>query len=169
MRRLVLLAALLLSFTAPAGVAAGGCPTDPGGLVDRDTYRIGDLIQFFDSYTDFGDPGTTTIHFERPADGSALEYTAANVADGTWFLDLRLDSSSFVGRWNVTVTVDQTSGITTCTDVVTIRPLNAPNTAAIAPTNPPPDGPGPLTLAALGALVLATMLLFLRRQRASLP
>jgi hypothetical protein len=168
MRRLVLLAALLLSFTAPAGVAAGGCPTDPGGLVDRDTYRIGDLIQFFDSYTDFGDPGTTTIHFERPADGSALEYTAANVADGTWFLDLRLDSSSFVGRWNVTVTVDQTSGITTCTDVVTIRALNAPNTA-LAATTPSPDVPGPLTLAALDALVLATMLLFLRRQRPTLP
>lgn len=130
MRRFALLAAFVLSFAAPAGVAAGGCPTDPGGLVDRDTYRIGELIQFFDSYTDFGDPGTTTIHFERPTDSATLEYTAANIADGTWFLDLRLDSSSFVGRWNVTVTVDQTSGITTCTDVVAIRAVSAPNTDA---------------------------------------
>jgi hypothetical protein len=165
MRRFVLLAALVLSFAAPAGVAAGGCPTDPGGLVDRETYRIGDLIQFFDSYTDFGDPGTTTIHFERPADGAVLEYTAANIADGTWFLDLRLDSSSFVGRWDVTVTVDQTSGVTTCTDVVTIRALNAPNTALTAPTNVPP-APEPLVLAGGIAGALAVAALFLRRRGA---
>ena len=99
MRRFVLLAALALSFVAPSAVAAGGCPTDPGGLVDKDSYRIGELIQFFDSYTDFGDPGTTTIRFERPADGAVLDYTATNIADGTWFLDLQLDSNSFIGRW----------------------------------------------------------------------
>lgn len=167
MRRSVLLAALLLSFAAPPSVDAGGCPTDPGGLVDRDTYRIGDLIQFFDSYTDFGDPGTTTIHFERPADGAVLEYTAANIADGTWFLDLRLDSSEFVGLWDVTVTVDQTSGITTCTDVVTIRALTAPNTAVSAPTGAVPGGPEPLVLAGGIAGALAVAALFLRRRRAS--
>ena len=153
MRRFVLLAALALSFAAPSTVAAGGCPTDPGGLVDRDTYRIGELIQFFDSYTDFGDPGTTTIHFERAADGAILDYTATNIADGTWFLDLRLDSPSFVGRWNVTVTVDQTSGIDTCTDVVTIRPLNAPATDAIT-TTPPSRWLDPLALAALAGAAL---------------
>jgi hypothetical protein len=143
MRRFALLAALVLSFAAPAGVTAGGCPTDPGGLVDRETYRIGELIQFFDSYTDFGDPGTVTIHFERPADGATLDYTAFNVADGTWVLDLQLDSSSFVGLWNVTVTVDQTSGITTCTDVVTIRAVNAPSTdaASDATISPPQTDP----------------------------
>ena len=140
MRRFALLAALLASFAVPSGAAAGGCPTDPGGLVDRESYRIGELIQFFDSYTDFGDPGTVTIQFERPADGATLEYTATNIADGTWFLDLRLDSSSFIGRWNVTVTVDQTSGITTCKDVVTIRAVNAPNTAAASdPALPSPQ------------------------------
>ncbi len=167
MRRFVLLAALLLSFAAPATVAAGGCPTDPGGLVDEETYRVGELIQFFDSYTDFGDPGTTTIHFERPADGAVLDYTAANIADGTWFLDLRLDSSSFVGRWNVTVTVDQTSGISTCTDVVTILAIRAPSTDAIATAIPPSRGADPRagTVLLIGALAVAV--LYLRRQRAT--
>ena len=161
MRRLVLLAVLALSYVAPSTVAAGGCPTDPGGLVDKDSYRIGELIQFFDSYTDFGDPGTTTIRFERPADGAVLEYTATNIADGTWFLDLRLDSSSFVGRWDVTVTVDQTSGIDTCTDVVTIRALGAPSTDTIAT---PQRGRG------LDPLVIAMLIgaaIFIRRVRAS--
>ena len=148
MRRFVLLAALALSVVAPSTVAAGGCPTDPGGLVDKDSYRIGELIQFFDSYTDFGDPGTTTIHFERPADGAVLDYTATNIADGTWFLDLRLDSTSFVGRWDVTVTVDQTSGIDTCTDVVTIRALGAPSTDMIE-TRAPVRGLDLLVIAAL--------------------
>jgi hypothetical protein len=159
MRRFVLLAALALSFVAPSTAAAGGCPTDPGGLVDKDTYRIGELIQFFDSYTDFGDPGRTTIHFERPADGAALDYTATNIADGTWFLDLRLDSNSFVGRWDVTVTVDQTSGIDTCTDVVTIRPLTAPGTDTIATEPRSPD----IDLLVLVALVGAAI--FVRRAR----
>jgi hypothetical protein len=152
MRRLALLAAIGLSFAVPVGVAAGGCPTDPGGLVEKETYRVGELIQFFDSYTDFGDPGTTTVHFERQSDGAVREYTAANIADGTWFVDLRLDSSSFVGRWNVTVTVDQTSGITTCTDVVTIRALNAPNTG----TDPTASHPaGRLDVLALAIVVAA--------------
>jgi hypothetical protein len=164
MRRFALLAALLLPFAVPAGVAAGGCPTDPGGLVDRETYRIGELIQFFDSYTDFGDPGTVTIHFERPADGATLDYTAFNVADGTWVLDLQLDSSSFVGLWNVTVTVDQTSGITTCTDVVTIRAVNAPNTDAIASTTPQREGADPLGLAALAGGAFTAALYLLRRR-----
>lgn len=163
MRRSALLAALLLSFAAPTGVAAGGCPTDPGGLVDRETYRIGELIQFFDSYTDFGDPGTVTIHFERPADGATLDYTAFNVADGTWVLDLELDFSSFVGRWNVTVTVDQTSGITTCTDVVTIRAVNAPNTAAASDAAiPAPQDDLPLA-AFLTVLGLSAAVAFSRR------
>ena len=161
MRRFVLLAALALSFVAPSAVAAGGCPTDPGGLVDKDSYRIGELIQFFDSYTDFGDPGTTTIRFERPADGAVLEYTATNIADGTWFLDLRLDSSSFVGRWDVTVTVDQTSGIDTCTDVVTIRALGAPSTDTIAT---PQRGRG-LDLLVIAMLIGAAI--FIRLVRAS--
>jgi hypothetical protein len=166
MRRFVMLAALVLSFAAPSTVAAGGCPTDPGGLVDKDTYRIGELIQFFDSYTDFGDPGTTTIHFERPADGAVLDYTATNIADGTWFLDLRLDSSSFVGRWDVTVTVDQTSGIDTCTDVVTIRPLNAPGTDTIA-TPPSRQGLDWFALAIAMATATGVAMLSLRRRRAA--
>ena len=53
MRRFMLLVALLLSLAAPTTVVAGGCPTDPGGLVDKEAYRVGGLIQFFDSYTDF--------------------------------------------------------------------------------------------------------------------
>jgi hypothetical protein len=165
MRRFGLLVALLLSFAAPASVTAGGCPTDPGGLVERETYRVGGLIQFFDSYTDFGDPGTTTIQFERQSDGAVLEYTAANVADGSWFLNLELDSSSFVGRWDVTVTVDQTSGITTCTDVVTIRGINAPNTDAIATTTPLSLDVDPLAGAMLIIGILAVAGLYLRRQR----
>ena len=158
MRRFVLLAALALSLGVPGTVAAGGCPTDPDGLVDKDMYRIGELIQFFDSYTDFGDPGTTTIHFVRASDGTVLDYTATNIADGTWFLDLRLDSNSFVGRWDVTVTVDQTSGIDTCTDIVTIRALNTPGTDTIATPRRPDHGL--LTFAAL-----AGALIFIRRVR----
>jgi len=165
MRRFVLLAALLLSFAAPATVAGGGCPTDPGGLVDKETYRVGDLIQFFDSYTDFGDPGTTTIHFGRPADGAVLDYTAANIADGTWFVDLRLDSTTFIGRWNVTVTVDQTSGISTCTDVVTIRAMNAPGTDARASTVPVSRNADPLAVAMLIVVAFAGAALSLRRLR----
>ena len=165
MHRFALLAAIALSFAAPAGVAAGGCPTDPGGLVDKETYRVGELIQFFDSYTDYADPGTTTVHFERQADGAVLEYTAANIADGTWFVDLQLDSSSFVGTWNVTVTVDQTSGITTCTDVVTIRALNAPNTAVVSATIPHNGGLDPLALAALVAAAFAGAAGYVCRQR----
>ena len=165
MRRFMLLVALLLSLAAPTTVVAGGCPTDPGGLVDKEAYRVGGLIQFFDSYTDFGDPGTTTIHFERQTDGAVLDYTAANIADGTWFLDLRLDSTSFVGRWNVTVTVDQTSGISTCTDVVTIRALNAPGTDAVATTIPLAHRTDPLAGTALVIGALAAAALFLRRQR----
>ena len=167
MRRFVLLAALALSFVAPSTVAAGGCPTDPGGLVDKETYRIGELIQFFDSYTDFGDPGTTTIHFERPSDGAVLDYTATNIADGTWFLDLRLDSSSFVGRWDVTVTVDQTSGIDTCTDVVTIRALNAPGTDSATPASRPGLDWLVLVLTMAIATVSAVAMLSLRRRAAT--
>jgi hypothetical protein len=171
MRRFALLAAIALSFAAPASVAAGGCPTDPGGLVDKETYRVGELIQFFDSYTDFGDPGTTTIHFERQTDGAVLEYTAANIADGTWFVDLRLDSSSFIGRWNVTVTVDQTSGLTTCTDVVTIRGLNAPNTDTDGAIEVAPSDALGLglfgqwgTMALVAAAGLAIVALYLKRR-----
>ena len=168
MRRLVMLATLVLAFAVPGSVAAGGCPADPGALVEKDTYRVGELIQFFDSYTDFGDPGTTTIHFERQTDGTVLEYTAANIADGTWFVNLELDSSSFVGRWNVTVTVVQTSGIATCTDVVTIRALNAPNTATAVTALPPPDDDAsPLALAALVSGALAVAALYLRRRSAA--
>lgn len=163
MRRILFLAVGVLSFVAPGSVAAGGCPTDPGGLVDRDTYRIGELIQFFDSYTDFGDPGTVTIHFERPADGAVLDYTATNIADGTWFLDLRLDSSAFLGRWNVRVTVDQTSGIETCTDTVTIRARNAPDTASMMRGSPTSTDDGPLGTLAISVVGLSGALLFLRR------
>lgn len=163
MRRFALLAALVLAFAAPAGVAAGGCPTDPGGLVDRDTYRIGELIQFWNSYTDFGDPGTTIIRFERPADGATLEYTAANIADGTWFLDLRLDSNSFIGRWNVTVTVDQTSGFTTCTDVVAIRAMSAPDTDAASDAAVPSQQGDPLLPAVVVVLGLSAGIAVSRR------
>ena len=166
MRRFVLLAALLVSFAVPGAVAAGSCPASTEGVVDKDTYRIGELIQFFDSYTDFGDPGTTTIHFERQSDGAVLDYTAANIADGTWFVNLELDSSSFVGRWDVTVTVDQTSGISTCTDVVTIRALNAPNTDVAPASAPPPGTASPFALLSLGigALAVAVAGLYLLRR-----
>jgi hypothetical protein len=123
MRRFSLIAALLLMpFVIPSAVQAGGCP--PGveaGVVDKDSYRLGEVIDFFDSYHDFADPGTVTITFERTTDGATRAFTANNGPDGTWYLMLTFDSAEDVGSWDVTVVVDQTDALDTCTDRVTIR------------------------------------------------
>lgn len=122
MRRFGLLAALLLPFGVPGAAQAGGCPPGvPEGVVDRDVYRLGEIVDFFDSYHDFADPGTVTITFERPSDGETRKFTAFNGPDGTWYQQITFDSAADVGRWYVTVVVDQTDGLDTCKDRVTIR------------------------------------------------
>ena len=135
MRRFSLLAALLLSFLVPGAVSAAGCPPGvPEGLVDKDVYRVGEIVDFFDSYHDFGDPGTVTITFERRSDGLTREFTAFNGPDGTWYRQVTFDSAADAGRWDVTVVVDQTDGLDTCTDTFTLRArASVPNTSTVDP------------------------------------
>jgi hypothetical protein len=135
MRRLSLLAATFLPLLVPAAAHAGGCPAGDAGVVDKDSYRLGEVVDFFDSYHDFADPGTVTITFERTTDGATREFIAYNGPDGTWYRMVTFDSSADVGRWNVSVVVDQTDALDTCTDVVTILPRSGmPNTATVEPT-----------------------------------
>ena len=131
MRRFGLLAALLLPFLVPGAALAGGCPPGvPEGVVDKDVYRLGEIVDFFDSYHDFADPGTVTITFERPSDGATREFIADNGPDGTWYRQVIFDTPADVGRWNVTVVVDQTGALDTCTDRFTIRGRSGmPNTS----------------------------------------
>jgi hypothetical protein len=131
MRRFGLLAALLLPLLVPGSALAGGCPPGvPEGVVDKDVYRLGEIVDFFDSYHDFADPGTVTIAFERPSDGATREFTAYNGPDGTWYRQVTFDSAADVGDWNVTVVVDQTDALDTCTDGFTIRARSGmPNTS----------------------------------------
>lgn len=131
MRRLALLAAMLLPLVAPGTALAGGCPPGvPEGVVDKDVYRLGEIVDFFDSYHDFADPGTVTITFERPSDGETREYIAFNGPDGTWYREVTFESAADIGRWSVTVVVDQTDALDTCTDSLTIRARTGiPNTS----------------------------------------
>ncbi len=122
MRRFSLLAALLLPLLLPGAVSAGGCPAGvPEGVVEKDVYGLGEIVDFFDSYHDFADPGTVTITFERRSDGLTREYTAFNGPDGTWYRQVTFDSAADAGQWDVTVVVDQTDALDTCTDTLTLR------------------------------------------------
>jgi hypothetical protein len=157
MRRLILLAGLLVAMLLPAPVAAGTCPALEGGVVDKASYRLGELIDFYGTYHDFADPGTVSITFERTTDGAVREYTANNSPDGSWYLRFTLESSADLGRWVVTAVVDQTGSLDTCRDRVTILPRSGlPNTATVD-TPAAPGGGGadiPVVLLALGALAL---------------
>jgi hypothetical protein len=124
---------LLLAFAAPGAVAAATCPTDASGVLEKSTYQIGERIDFFGTFTDFGDPGTVTIRFDRPADGATRTYTAQNVADGSWFRNVVFRSRRDAGSWRVHIVVDQTSGRSTCDDRFT---LTAGSSARPAPTLP---------------------------------
>jgi hypothetical protein len=145
----------------PAPALAGTCPALEGGVVDKDAYRLGELIDFYGTYHDFADPGTVTITFERTTDGATREYTAQNSPDGSWYLRLTLESSVDIGRWDVTVVVSQTDALDTCADQVTIRARSSlPNTATTeTPAEPDRHGTGHV-LAVLG---LAAALLAARR------
>jgi hypothetical protein len=162
MRRISLLAALLLPLLLPGAAQAGGCPPGvPEGVVDKDVYRLGEIVDFFDSYHDFADPGTVTITFERSEDGATREFTAFNGPDGTWYRQVTFDSAADVGRWDVTVVVDQTDALDTCTDTFIVRA-----TAGLPPTDTEPvvksDKDVIATLAGIG-LVAASVLLAFRR------
>lgn len=134
MRRLLLLAGLLAPLLLPTPVLAGTCPALDGGVVDKDAYRLGELIDFYGTYHDFADPGTVTISWERTTDGATRQYQAANSPDGSWYLRLTLDSPEDVGRWTVTVVVAQTDALDTCTDEVTIGRRGVPPDTATETT-----------------------------------
>lgn len=161
MRRFLLLGALLLPALAPSAALAGTCPALAPGVVDRDSYRLGQLVDFYGTYHDFADPGTVTIEFERLADGEVRTYNAFNSPDGSWDLRLTFDSAADIGRWNVTVVVSQTDGLETCTDRVTIRSrTTAPDTATV---DLPLEPAARLPHAMLALAGLASLLLVVRR------
>jgi hypothetical protein len=167
LRRLLPLAGLVGMLLIPSQALAGTCPALAEGLVDKDSYRLGELIDFFGTYHDFADPGTVTITFVRPADGAKREYTANNSPDGSWYLRFTLDSGRDIGHWTVTAIVDQTGAHDTCTDRVTIRSaFGMPGTATAEPaTDRPGDGawlPVVLLLGAAGGIAAI-------RRRLSLP
>lgn len=161
MRRLLLLAPLLALFLAPGSAIAGTCPAAAGDLVDKASYRLGELIDFYGTYNDFADPGKVTIQFERTTDGARRGFNASNSPDGSWYLRLTLNALTDVGRWNVTAVVTQTGTTDSCTDRLTIRARSTvPDTATGAAAFGRNDAGGPVTLA-IAALVAA--LLALRR------
>jgi hypothetical protein len=127
MRRFTLIAALLLSFALPGAAQAGTCPVGvPEGVVDKDVYRLGEVVDIYGSYLDYANPGTVTLTFLRPSDGATREFTAANVADGSWFWNTTFDSAADAGHWNVTVVVDQDGGHDVCTDSFIVRASSSP-------------------------------------------
>ena len=157
MRRLLLLGTLIVPMLYPASALAGTCPALAPGVVDRDSYRLGQVIDFFGTYHDFADPGTVTIRFDRASDGATRAFTAANSPDGSWYLMLTLESPADVGRWDVTVVVTQTGAVDTCTDRVTIRGRSAvPDTATAQepPESLDANGPVVLTIVALAAVLI---------------
>jgi len=159
MRRLLPLAGLLGMLLLPAPALAGTCPALEAGLVDDESYRPGELIDFFGTYHDFADPGTVTITFER-SDGATREYTANNSPDGSWYLRFTLGSAD-IGRWTVTAIVDQTGAHDVCTDRVTIRSaIGMPSTA----TGNPAAGPGDWLPAVLLLGVISGLAMVRRRQ-----
>jgi hypothetical protein len=135
MRRFSLFAALLLPLLVPGSALAGGCPPGvPEGVVEKDVYRLGEVVDFFDSYHDFADPGTVTITFERVADGATREFVANNGPDGTWYKQVTFDSAADAGDWKVTVVVDQTDALDTCTDRFRVwARTGMPNTSTAEP------------------------------------
>ena len=164
MRRLLPLAGLLGMLLLPPPALAGTCPALDEGLVDKDAYRLGELIDFFGTYHDFADPGTVTITFERFSDGAKREYTANNSPDGSWYLRFTLDTVDDVGRWKVTAIVDQTGAHDTCADRVTIRSaVGVPATSTADSARVSPGGEDwPLAAPLFGAV--AGLALLRRRQ-----
>jgi hypothetical protein len=157
MRRLLLLGALFLPMLAPGSTLAGTCPALDPGVVDRDSYRLGEFLDFYGHYHDFADPGTVTIRFDRTSDGAVRELTAANSPDGSWYLRPTFDSPEDLGRWHVTVVVTQTGDVDTCTDRVTIRSRSAvPDTATAEERLEPVDAWGAIVLAVGGLTAMLT-------------
>ena len=141
-------ALLLVPLIAPATALAGTCPSDSGGVLEKTTYRVGERLDFYGTYTDFAAAGTTTIDFTRPADGATRHEKASNLADGEWIATVIFTSPSDVGAWNVRVVVTQNSGTSVCDDHFTLihgirrrhRSRRPPSTSTVAvPRRPRPD------------------------------
>jgi len=154
----LLLGGFLVPALLPAPATAGTCPDLENGVVDRASYRLGEVIDFYGNYHDFADPGTVSIAFERESDGSTRQFTAYISPDGSWYLMLVFRDEADVGRWIVTVVVDQTSGRDTCTDRVTIvARATLPDTATVTRRSAPGGQlPAPWLVAALGILLATT-------------
>lgn len=147
MRTLLAVAVLLLSLLAPTPALAGDCPASlPTGVVERERYQLGDTIEFFGNFTDFADPGTVTITLTPSGGGQPKVFEAFRSPDGAWYLFLELEGSEFLGRWSVTVVVEQTSSTDTCTDAFEVRGPRPPGTDVAA-------GPG------MGGSVVAALAL----------
>jgi hypothetical protein len=155
---------ILVPILSPARVLAGTCPALDPGVVDKDAYRLGELLDFYGTYHDFADPGTVTIDFVRASDGATRNFTAANSPDGSWYLRFTFESTDDIGTWDVTVVVEQTGALDTCTDRVTIRGRTGiPNTAT-AMAEPASSGGSPFAPPVLPTIAgLVVGLLALRR------
>lgn len=145
-------------------------------MLDKTSYRVGERLDFYGTFTDFGDPGTVTITFTKSGSGATRTFTAFNIADGSWMRDVTFTSRSDAGVWRVRVVVDQTSGTNTCNDSFRLTTSGGggtgpvptpPNTDAIGfvrgTTNPPTVAPVFIGLGTL--LVLAAWGLAARRRR----
>jgi hypothetical protein len=168
MRRVLLLGAfvlpILLPILSPTPVLAGTCPALDEGVVDKDVYRLGELIDFYGNYHDFADPGTVTVVFERSSDGARRDFTAGNLPDGAWTLRFTFESPDDIGTWDVTVVVDQTGALDTCTDQVTIRGRSGVPNTATAMAEPESTGATPAAPPVLPAVAgLVVGLLAMRR------
>jgi len=149
-RRALLVAAFLLPVAAvllvrPPVAAAGTCPADAAGVLEKTAYRLGERLDFYGIYTDFADPGTVTITFGRPAGGATRVFTAFNSADGSWDRTVVFTSRADIGAWRVRVDVVETSGTKVCVDRFTLVPANpqpvpAPPDTAMADVVPPNRG-----------------------------
>lgn len=141
-RRAALLIALLLPLaTLVFGVSAasaGTCPTDPSGVLEKTSYRVGERLDFYGTFTDFADPGTVTITFTKSGSGATRTFTAFNIADGSWMRDVTFRSRADAGAWRVQVVVDQTSGTNTCNDSFRLTTSGGGGTAPV-PTPPNTD------------------------------
>lgn len=154
------------SLIAPIAVSAASC------VIVKSTYKVGELMDLYGHYSDFGDPGTVAIDFTRPADGATRSYVADNIADGSWMTNVTFTSSADIGTWQVHIVVTQTSGISTCDDQFKVVAASAPAapdtaTAGVDSGGPTSRSTPPITWLVLGLLtfVVAAVRPVRRRHR----
>ncbi len=110
---LVVAGAGLVGTASPVTADGVSCPDyyTPQGTSPTDV-RVGEQLEFWNSYTDFGQPGTVHAVFTGPH-GRTREATAANLPDGAYFINVTFKAAD-VGRWRVAITVDEVAGHADC-------------------------------------------------------